>query len=324
MIHVAKPDSLTSPEGDANYLDKILTSLINTPNRETTAVLAVIAELQVDDPEPQLRCRCEVAERGEHLPRWIEALSRVEVYRAVRRAHVFGDVDELVVGMRLDGRHELTVAVQIDHNMSSSVVDAGAVEGPIDEALARVAESSSDTSVFDMALNDARTWIEDALNKPTLVPETETWPLYRALLRWLVDRLPEGGAHRSPAGNRESNEKLCNTFFATSSGAPFTERGHREMLLQLFESGTGDPLRWSGTRVERAIGDAPYLEQSFPLEVVLDAPDLLRAFIPFAHAQSRIREELTLQTLAAIDALRTEYKREVLREADYWWLDDAV
>src|SRR4051812_6603335 len=102
MIDVAKPDSLTSPEGDANYLDKILTSLIDTPSRETTAVLAVIAELLVDDPEPQLRCRREVAERGEHLPRWIGALSRVEVYRAVRRTHVFGDVDELILGMRLD------------------------------------------------------------------------------------------------------------------------------------------------------------------------------------------------------------------------------
>jgi hypothetical protein len=298
--------------------------LIGTPSRETTAVLAVIAELLVDDPEPQLRCRREVAERGEHLPRWIEALSRVEVDRAVRRAHVFGDVDELVVGMRLDGRHELTVAVGIDHNLLSSVAYAGAVKGPLDEVLAQLAETSSDTSVFDVALNDARTWIEDALNKPTLVPGTETWPLYRALVRWLVDRLPEGGAHRSPAGNWESNEKLCNTFFASSSGAPFTEPGHREMLLQLFESGTGDPLRWSGTRVERAIGDTPYFEHSYPLEVVLDAPDLLRAFVPFAHAQCGIRDELTSRTLAAIDALRTSYKREVLRDADYWWLDDAV
>ena len=324
MIHVAKPDSLTSPACDANYLDQILAGLIDTRNRETTALLAVIAELLVDDPEPQLRCRREVAERGEHLPRWIGALSRVEVYRAVRRTNVFSDVDELVIGMRLDGECELTVAVRIDHNMSSSVVDAGAVKGPIDQALAQVAERSSDTSVFDMALDDARTWIEDALNKPTLLPETETWPLYRALVRWLVDRLPEGGEHRSPAGNLESNEKHCNAFFATSSAATFTDSGHREMLLKLFEAGTGDPLRWSATRVERAIGDTPYLVESFPLEVVLDVPDLLRAFIPFAHAQSGIREALTSRTLAAIDELRSSFKREVLREADYWWLDDAV
>lgn len=44
---------------------------------------------------------------------------------------------------------------------------------------------------------------------------------------------------------------------------------------------------------------------------------------PFAHAQSEIRDELTSQTLAAIDALRLNYKREVLRDVDYWWLDDA-
>lgn len=321
MVHVARPDSLTSP--DADNLDQILTGLIDTQNPETTALLAVIAELLVDDPEPQLRCRREVAERGEHLPRWIGNLSQVAVYRAVRRTHVFGDVDEIVIGMRLDGRHELTVAVGIDHNMFSSVIGAGAVKGPIDDVLAQVAETSTDTSVFDMPLADARAWIEDALNKPTLVPKTGTWPTYRPLVRWLVSRLPEGGERRSPAW-LESSEQLCDTFFATDAAAPFTDPGHREMLLQLCESGTSDPLRWSAARIEQTIGSTPYLSGTIPLEVVLDAPDLLRAFIPFAHAQSGIRDELTSRTLAAIDALRSSCKRQVLRDADYWWLDDAV
>jgi hypothetical protein len=207
--------------------------------------------------------------------------------------------------------------------MSSSVEGAGAAKVPIDEVLAEVAETSTDTSVFEMTLADARTWIEDALNKPTLVPKSETWPLYRPLVQWLVNRLPEGGERRSPVGNWESNEKLCNEFFATSSAAPFTEAGHREMLLDLFESGTGDPLRWSETRVERAISVMSYFGDRFPLYVALDAPDLLRAFIPFAHAQSGIRDELTSRTLAAIDGLRSNYKRDVLKKADYWWLDDA-
>ena len=323
MLNVARPDLLVSPESDADYLDRILTSLIDRRNRETTALLAVIAELLGEDPEPQLRCRREVAERGEHLPRWIGTLSRVEAYRAVRRAHVFGDVDELVIGMRLDGGHELTIAVGIDHNLFSTVVGAGVVEGTIDMALARVAETSTDTSVFEMTLNDARAWIGEALDKPRLVPKTETWPLYRPLVQWLVSRLPEGGEPRSPAW-LESAERLCDTFFAGEAAAPFTDSGHREMLLQLLESGTGDPLRWSATRVERTIGRTLYLEGSIPLEVVLDAPDLLRAFVPFAHAQSGIRDELTSRTLAAIDALRTDYKRKVLREANYWWLDEAV
>ena len=242
----------------------------------------------------------------------------------MRRTNVFGDVDELVIGMRLDGGHELTVAVQIDHNMLSSVADAGAVPDPIDETLARVAESSSDTDVFEMTLADARVWIEDALSKPTLAPETDTWPLYRALVQWLVGRLPEGGEHRSPAGDLEPTEELCDRFFATSSAAPFTDSSHRELLLELFETGTGDPLRWSAARVERAIGGTPYCEDSIPLDVALDAPDLLRAFIPYAHAQSGIRDELTSRTLAMVDALKSSYKREVLRQAKYWGLDDAV
>ncbi len=139
VIHVAKPEplvSLKSGRTDQNYLEGILTSFIGERNREMTALLAVIAELLVDDPAPQLRCRREVAERGERLPRWIAALTQVEVYRAVRRTNVFGDVDELVIGMRLDGGHELTVAVRIDHNLWSSVADAGVVPDPIDEALA--------------------------------------------------------------------------------------------------------------------------------------------------------------------------------------------
>jgi hypothetical protein len=60
------------------------------------------------------------------------------------------------------------------------------------------------------------------------------------------------------------------------------------------------------------------------LEVALDAPDLLRAFIPYAHAQSGIRVELTARTLDMVDALRSSYKRELLRQANFWSLDDAV
>jgi hypothetical protein len=122
----------------------------------------------------------------------------------------------------------------------------------------------------------------------------------------------------------EPIKELCDRFFATGSAAPFTDSSHRELLLELFETGTGDPLRWSASRVERALGGTPYIDYSIPLEVALDAPDLLRAFVPFAHAQIGIRGELTSRTLAMVDALRSSYKLEVLRQAKYWGLDDAV
>jgi hypothetical protein len=139
-----------------------------------------------------------------------------------------------------------------------------------------------------------------------------------------VKRLPEGGEHRSPAEEWEPNEELCDRFFTSSSAAPFTDSGHRDLLLELSETGTGDPLRWSAARVEQAIGGTPYNEDYISLEVALDAPDLLRAFIPYAHVQSGIRDELTSRTLAMVDALRSSYKRQVLKQAKYWGLDDAV
>ena len=327
VINVAKPEqllSLKSDRRDTGDLDRVLTGLIGVKDRQTAGLLAVIAELLVDDPAQQSQCRHEVAERGEHLPRWISALPEVDVYRAVRRTNVFGDADELVIGMRIDGRHELTIAVRIDHNLWSSVVDAGALPYPIGETLARLAETSKDTSIFEMALADARAWIEDALNKPALAPKTGTWPVYRALVQWLVGRLPEGGERRLPVWDWESNDELCDEFFATSSAAPFTESGHRELLLELFDAGTGDPLRWSSARAEQALGSAAYNDAEIPLEVALDAPDLLRAFIPYAHAQSGIRDELTSRTLAMVDAVRSSYKRDVLKRAKYWDLDDAI
>ena len=127
-----------------------------------------------------------------------------------------------------------------------------------------------------------------------------------------------------PQTGRRTDQELCDRFFATDSAAPFTDPSHRELLLELFETGSGDPLRWSAARVEQAIGGTPYIDDHVPLEVALDAPDLLRAFIPFAHVQSGIRDELTSRTLAMVDALRSSYKRAVLSQAKYWGLDDAV
>jgi len=45
------------------------------------------------------------------------------------------------------------------------------------------------------------------------------------------------------------------------------------------------------------------------LASVLDVPELLRAFVPFAHAKSGIREELTDEALTVIDEMGPGRKR---------------
>ncbi|MBU9763555.1 hypothetical protein FR943_06830 [Mycobacterium sp. TNTM28] len=324
LIHRTKPDPLAWPkvEPDAGFLDRFVAGMIGERNRETTELLAVLTELLLDDPELALRCREAVSKRDDSLPQWITALPQIEVYRAVRVADVLGDADELMIGARLNDQYELTAAVLIDHNALSDVIDAAVVFEPIDKVLARAAESSGDTYVVEMTPADARTWIEDALAESTFTRVTESWPQSQPLIQWLVGQLPEGGAHRPPTDWMAAGQ-LCDRFFATDAAAPFADPGHRDLLLALFETGCGDPLRWSEIRVERTIG-SPCLDDVYgPLEIVLDAPDLLRAFIPYAHAQSGIHDDLTARTIATIDKLRSSYKRAILRQAERWDLDDA-
>lgn len=319
VINIAKPDwvaRLKSGQPDENYLDNVLSGLIDVQSRETTALLAVVAELLVGDPDPQRRCREELARRGEHLPRWITALPQAQVYRAVRRTHSLGDIDEFVIGVQLYGRREMTIAVQTDHNLLAGIVDAAVLPDPIDQALARLGGANQDAQVIETTLADVRVRIEDALAMPRFAPETETWPLYRGLVQWLVHRLPEGGVRRPSAWEFEPAEDVCEKFFASGAAAPFTAVNHEELLLELCETGSGDPLRWSAARVEHAIGRPVFTSDVIPVEVVLDAPDLLRAFIPFVHAQSGIGDEVTSRTLAVIDDMRLGYRREVLREVE--------
>lgn len=327
MIHAAKPDplDLLNPrQRDTHHLDELVTNLIGVRKREATVLLAVLAELLVDDPAPQLRCRSELAQRHDHLPKWLTGLAQLDVYRAVRRTNVFGDEDELVIGTRFKGGHEMTIAITIDHNDVSVVADAVAVPDSIENALARAARHSTDVSVVEISPADARASIEHALARQVFAPQTETWKFYGALAQWVVGQLPEGGELRSPAWDWKLTEELCAAFFGSPAAAPFRERSHRQLLDELVETGTGDPLRWSASRVGRALADPSDYGEVMPVEVALDAPDLLRAFIPYVHAQSGIRDELTARTLSVIDEVRSSYKRAVLRQERDAWLDDEA
>ena len=90
------------------------------------------------------------------------------------------------------------------------------------------------------------------------------------------------------------------------------------MLQELIGSGTGDPLRWSAARIARVLDGLPLYGHHLPLRSVLEVPELLRAFVSYAHSQSGVREELTAKALAVIDEMALAYRREVMDKAEYW------
>jgi Domain of unknown function (DUF6398) len=308
---------------DRVTLPMLIESFVEVVAPETTALLAVLAELGPDELT-RARARLPLAARLDRLPDWLPdwlaRLGEVSVYCAVQSTHVLGDGDSVLLGARLAG-HELTAVIYIDHNLGTVVKDAFPVPGPIGEVAERMREVADDPDVRlqGIGLADARARVAEAIEVgATMFPpfETETWPASRPLTEWLLRLLPEGGTgYVRPKWGEAAKKKLANRFFGSEFGQPLDDADHREVLDQFLWFGTGygpgDPLRWSPTAVEILLADW------IPRKIVASpgylskAPALLRAFIRFCHAERKIRPALTDQTLAAVDEHEPEYQRVI-------------
>ncbi len=305
QVEAAKPDPLAnfrSHQEDPIDIDYLIKSLVDDPDPGSASVVALFAELL--DGELQLRCREALNAYNGPLVPWVTALRDVDVYRAVRLSHVLGDFDQILLGARLADGQEATCGVLINHLDDSEIADAALFVVTIYDVVDEL--SGPDFTVADMSLADARAWIECGLKRNFIFRDTATWPDCRPLLQWLVGRLPDGGdLYQSPMWDSDASKALFDEFFASEAGAVFDSRDHRYLLQELTESGTGDPLRWSAARVEQVL-DSPLSEGDHPLKVLLDVTYLLRAYIPFAHERSGIREGLTARALAALDRIEVD------------------
>ena len=301
--------------------DEVLQTFFDVPMVETSALLAAVAGLAGDELLGH-RVRREIASRAHVLPRWLLATDEAEPVDGVfEMRHVLGDGENIVIGVRLPGGHELCAAVYVDHNLGTLVKDAYVVPGSLPELveLMRTTTDDPDTTLTALDPADARARITEAieLGAITVPPlETDTWPACRPLVEWMVGLLPDGGTgYVRPEWSDEARQALAERFFASPFGAGLDDADRRGLLESLLwfgaDYGPGDPMRWSPVAVEilladwiprKIVADVPYLAQ---------APDLLRAFIRFCHAERGIRAELTDETLAAVDEWEPEYQRTI-------------
>lgn len=300
--------------------DGLLESFLGVDLPETSALLAVIAEMGADDLT-RVRIRRELESRQHALPRWLAGLGRLEPYRAVEMVHVLGDGDDVMVGARLPSGHEVSVVAYIDHNLGTVTKDAFVVDEPIGDLVAfmQAKVGDPDTRFDDLPLADARARISEAIEfgAITYPPyETDTWPAARPLVEWITGRLPGGGTgYQRPEWSETALHDLTERFFASPYGSSLDDPDHRSLLDSVLWFGTGygpgDPLRWSPVAVEMLLVDW------IPRKIVADAahlsraPALLRALIGFSHAERGIRRALTEETLAAVDRWEPGYQHTI-------------
>jgi hypothetical protein len=297
--------------------EELITSFLDVPARETSALLAAMRSMLADELTAA-RIDRELAARVDVLPAWLTGLGATRIERTIEMTHVLRDGDDVLIGARLGSGHPLTALVYIDHNLGIVVKDAFVIAEPVDDVIALVQAEASDpdTTCNDLEHAAARARVTEAIGTgaSTFPPlESETWPACRPLVEWLVGLLPSGGVgYQWPDWDDDAREDLAERFFGSTLGRRFDDDDHRELFGSLLslscDYAPGDPLRWSPSAVEIILLDR------FPRKVIAPAshlaklPDLLRAFIRFAHAQREIRPALTDEVLAAVDELDGEYQ----------------
>ena len=168
-----------------------------------------------------------------------------------------------------------------------------------------------DTRWDDVSLADARAWVDEAIELAAITfPPLETDYLARVSRTGRMDHPgPARRWNRIPTATMGFGGPCRGSRIGSSPrpyGAGLDDPDHRGLLESLLWYGTdygpGDPLRWSPVKVEILLDDWIPRKIVAPAEYLAKAPDLLRAFIRFAHEEVGLRSDLTDETLAAINA----------------------
>ena len=136
----------------------------------------------------------------------------------------------------------------------------------------------------------------------------------RPLVEWALRLLPEGGAgYTRPEWSEEDRQSLAGSFFTSGFGRELRGEDYRDLLESFLwfgcDYGPGDPLRWSPVSVEILLTDWLPRKVLADAEFLSKAPQLLRAFVRYAHETRGISSRLTEETLAAVDDREVEYER---------------
>lgn len=317
MVEACDPrSSMFAPGAEIPSIEHLVASFLEPRYAETTAVLTLLREF-IEDAELVAAIDAELAGRPHPLPRWLSRLDEaVPGEHPWKLAHELGDSTEYLFQIDFAGARVLTTFVHVDHIAGSAVTTAMFAPVSADDALEVIRPGLPPSLRHIGAVpEDLRVAVAAGLELGRMLyppPEGESWPMGRPLLEWMLRRIPEGGQTEEPYRwtDRDKNT-IAENFFASEFGRDLDDPGHRDLLdiLLVFgcDFGLGDPYRWSSARIKMLL-----LEQ-VPHQVVgadddlVRLPELLRAFVRWAHSGGGIDPSLTEESLATISQCEPDY-----------------
>ncbi len=242
----------------------------------------------------------ELEARRHPMPEWLTVLEQARLDPDVWfMTHVLGDGDDYLLGVMLPSGESLSALVYVDHNLGTVVKDAFVVPEPLEDLAIKMGTviDDADQSLTRTDPAAARAVIEAAIDSGAhLYPPltSDSWPMCRPLVEWMLRMLPAGGeAPDRREWSEEEKAAVADAFFASPYGASLDHADERDLLESVLWFGTsyatGDPLRWSPVTVEMLLADW------FPRKVIAEPaylaklPDLVRAYIRYCHDRNEIR-----------------------------------
>jgi hypothetical protein len=315
-----------APRGRAEIVD----ILIGDPAPEASAHLAVMAEFLGAEDELTPRIKAELERRSPLRPKWLSRMSQTRIHRAVRVSHVLDGSDLILLQGRVPAANgDFTCGVELVVDELDMVCNGGVLNRSVEETVGLLGWAPTDYRCQEITLADAHARLTKAISWEDHLPprESETWPINRALVEWLIRGLPEGGsAEPRPELDEIEVDELAARFLASPEGALFG-RAHRTLLVSLIECGSEygarDPMRWNESRAAGWLfGSLLEDDDLWLFDSRESAPILLRAFIRFAHDDVGIRPALTDEVVGAIEHWERDFQeklRRKLTDGDDWY-----
>ena len=317
MTKPADPFSRDEHARRAMTYDELIESFMEVKSIETSAILAVVSATSPNEIL-QARIRRELVARRHPIPGWLRSLD-LTVTRTMRMTEVFGDGEDILIGLRMGPRHEATILVFVEHNAGTIVKDAYVSDQPMSivETAILGTDEAAEMIFTDIEPAEARAKIEEAIERGAMTwppYETDTWPACRPLLEWVLATMPTGGAGWvRPEWSDRDKGMLSDDFFASVHGTGLDDVDHRSLLDSFIwfctDYGPGDPLRWSVLSAEILLLDWIPRKIMAPVDYLDKAPGLLCAFVRYAHERQGLQTHHTREVLEAIDRFSPDYEK---------------
>jgi hypothetical protein len=264
-------------------LAELVDSLIGLDLAETTAALAAL-EVLVRDEDAVRVIRAELTRRSQPLPLWLRHLHDTAVTEAAITGDLTGASDSIIFGFAWGDGAESSFVVHVDHDAGTIVRDAfvanafAEVMGRFDE----LPDSKSSALTEPLELGEARALLEEALDNGTDLGndfESDSWPMCRPALEWLVSLMPEpedveldddadlfGDLADVVQSMVSERRPLIDAFTgsdaAARAGLQLTGSGKDEVALGLVVAPTAtlseeEFLRWTPARVRELLAMVP-------------------------------------------------------------------